>query len=312
MKLPLLALILFLALDGLLYHGLRRVQSEAADLSRQREELDASAEAARETQERDRRAETLLRNASRSMGKVDRPLDIAELRDRLLEAERSLDIDRFSLEFHPAQDAPAEREGGRVSASLGGTFEALSAYLGRIEQERLPLSAETFSLRAAERGGILLTIEWRGRWSADDKDLEALSPQEIDRLERWLASEPAPSPGADFFGESGEKRAAGEPRLTAVPPLPREAVPSPDILASSPIVEEIRELPRLTGFVTARPEVESNLRRRVLAAIRFDGELRLVGIGDRIGAFEIEEIDGVESVVVLDSETGERLKLSLP
>jgi hypothetical protein len=311
MKLALPALILFLALDGLLYHGLRRLQSEAADLSRRREELDASAEAARETQERDQRAETLLQSASRSMGKVDRPLDIAEIRDRLLEAERGLDIDRFSLEFHPMQDAPSEREGGRVSASLGGTFDALSAYLGRIEQERLPLSAETFSLRAAERGGILLTIEWRGRWSGEDKALEALSPQEIDRLERWLASGPAPSPKADFFGEKG--RAAGEPSLTAVPRVPREPVPSPDLLASSsPIIEEIRELPRLTGFVTARPEVESDVRRRVLAAIRFDGELRLLGIGDRIGAYEIEAIDGVESVVVLDSETGERLKLSLP
>jgi hypothetical protein len=31
-----------------------------------------------------------------------------------------------------------------------------------------------------------------------------------------------------------------------------------------------------------------------------------------VGAYEIEEIDGVASVVLLDSETGERLKLSLP
>jgi hypothetical protein len=87
-------------------------------------------------------------------------------------------------------------------------------------------------------------------------------------------------------------------------------VPAPDILASSSAPDD--ELPRLTGFVTARPEVESDVRRRVLAAIRFEGELRLLGIGDRVGAYEIEEIDGVASVVLLDSETGERLKLSLP
>jgi hypothetical protein len=308
----LLALILFLALDGVLFHGLRGLQAEGTDLSRRREELLASAEAARETQVRGDRAGKLLRSASRSMGKVDRPLDIAGLREVLLEAERSLDIDRFSLEFHPAQDSPADREGGRVSASLGGAFEALSAYLARIEQARLPLSAEAFSLRATERGGIVLSIEWRGRWSAGEKGLEDLSPQDIERLERWLASEPGPPPGADFFAGRGEETLAGEPRLTetAVSHPPGEVVPAPDILASSSAPDD--ELPRLTGFVTARPEVESDVRRRVLAAIRFEGELRLLGIGDRVGAYEIEEIDGVASVVLLDSETGERLKLSLP
>jgi hypothetical protein len=308
MKLLLVASVLFVALDGLLYHGLRGLEAERRDLSRRREELTAAAEAARETQVRDGRAERLLLSASRSMGKVDRTLDIAELRDLLLDAERGLAIDRFSLEFHPAQDSPSQQGSGRVSASLGGAFAALFAYLARIEEARLPLSAEALSLRATERGAIVLTIEWTARWSAGENRLEELSPQDIERLERWLASAPAPPPGGDFF-RGGREAGASLPER-AVTNL---SVPPPDIMeTSAPPTEELRELPRLTGFVTARPEVESDIRRRVLAAIRFDGELRLLGIGDRVGAYEIEEIDGVASVVLLDSETGERLKLSLP
>jgi hypothetical protein len=70
--------------------------------------------------------------------------------------------------------------------------------------------------------------------------------------------------------------------------------------------------PKLTGFVIARPELETEVDRRVLAALRFEGELRLLGVGDAIGPYRVEEIDARESILLVDQESGERLKLFLP
>jgi hypothetical protein len=69
--------------------------------------------------------------------------------------------------------------------------------------------------------------------------------------------------------------------------------------------------PRLTGFVIARAELESDVDRRVLAALRFEGELRLVGVGELVGSYRVEEIDARESVVLVHQESGERLELFL-
>src|SRR3989304_6304643 len=128
------------------------------------------------------------------MGRVGRGLDIAELRDLLLGAERALDIDRFSLDFRPAQDAPKGREGGRISANLGGSFDAVYDYLGRVEGLRLPLAPEALSLSADDSGRILLAVEWNGLWSGENRTLDELSPDDIARLEGWLARGTGPPP----------------------------------------------------------------------------------------------------------------------
>jgi len=308
MKVSILALALLLSLDGALYWGLRRLSSETADLSRRREELSQKVEALRETGERGRRIEALLRDGSQSMGRVDRALDIAELRELLLGAERGLDIDRFSLDFRPAQDAPNGQEGGRVSADLGGSFDAVYDYLGGVEDLRLPLAPQALSLRADDSGRILLAIEWSGLWSGENRSLDELSSSDITRLESWLASEPAPRPARNLFTDGAvSTEPADPPRLTRqslAPPEPSPASPSGVNEPSSP-------RPRLTGFVIARPELETNVNRRVLAALRFEGELLLVGVGEVVGSYRVEEIDARESVLLIHEESGERLKLFL-
>jgi len=308
MKVSILALALLLSLDGALYWSLRRLSSEKADLSLRREELVRRAGALRETGERGRKIEALLRAGSQSMERVDRALDIAELRDLLLGAERGLDIDRFSLDFRPAQDAPKGQEGGRISANLGGSFDAVYDYLGRVEDLRLPLAPEALSLSADDSGRILLAIEWNGLWSGENRTLDELSPSDIARLEGWLASEPAPRPGRDLFSQDAVSTVA------AVPPrLAREspALPEPSTPPSSGANEPSSPRPRLTGFVIARPELETDVNRRVLAALRFEGELLLVGVGEVVGSYRVEEIDARESVLLVHQESGERLKLFL-
>jgi len=309
MKLSILGLALLLSLDGALYWSLRQLSGETADLDRRREELAARAGALRETGERERRIEALLRDGSQTMGRVDRALDIAELRELLLEAERGLDIDRFSLDFRPAQDAPKGQEGGRVSANLAGAFDAVYDYLGRVEDQRLPLTPEALSLTPDDSGRILLAIEWKGIWSGEARALDELSPQDIARLETWLASEPAPRPGRNLFsgGAVSTEPAEDSPRLARESPAPPElSLPS---LASAS--EPPSPPPRLTGFVIARPELETDVHRRVLAALRFEGELRLLGVGEVIGSYRVEEIDARESVLLVHEESGERLKLFL-
>jgi hypothetical protein len=67
----------------------------------------------------------------------------------------------------------------------------------------------------------------------------------------------------------------------------------------------------LSGFVLARPELEADVSRRVLAALRFEGELRLLKVGDLVGGFRVERIDAPESVLLVDERTGESLRLFL-
>jgi len=305
MRGSILALALLLSLDGALYWGLRRLSSEKADLARRREELSQKLEAERESSERGRRVEALLRGGSQSMGRVDEALDIAELRDLLLGAERGLDIGRISLDFRPAQDSPKGEEGGRVSASLGGSFDAVYDYLARVEDLHLPLAPEALSLRADDSGGILLAIEWNALWSGENLGLDELSPSDVARLESWLAIEPAPRPGRDLFSEDV---VPAEPEK---PPLPQPVPESPVLDSPSSVSERSSSPPRLAGFIIARAELETDVNRRVLAAFRFENELRLVGVGEMVGSYRVEEIDARESVLLVHRESGERLKLFL-
>jgi hypothetical protein len=308
MKGLILALALIVSLDGVLYWGLSRISSEKKDLERRREELETRVDALRETGARGRMLEALLGAASASMGKVERELDIAELRDLLIGAEGGLDIDRLSLDFRPAQDAPKGREGGRVSANLGGSFDAVHAYLHRVEGLCLPLAPEAFSLRADDSDRLLLVIEWNGLWGPANGTLEELSPADLAGLESWLAIERNRRPARNLFSELEDVPAEpAAPRIIRESSPPLEPPPLPPSAASLTASFS----PRLTGFVIARPELEADVNRRVLAALRFEGELRLVGVGDVVGSYRVEEIDARESVLLVHEESGERLRLFL-
>ena len=65
------------------------------------------------------------------------------------------------------------------------------------------------------------------------------------------------------------------------------------------------------GFVLARPELEQDVARRVLAALRYEGEMWLVGKGDRVGSFVVESVDARESVTLRHQSSGETKVLRL-
>ena len=96
-----------------------------------------------------------------------------------------------------------------------------------------------------------------------------------------------------------------QPPLPVVPTLLQE----PEL----PVPADARpraDIPDLTGFVLARPEVERDASRRVLAALRFEGEMHLVRVGDIVGSFRVAQIEARESVTLV-GEDGSQTVLRL-
>jgi hypothetical protein len=302
MTLRFLALAVIVVLDAALLLGLRRLDAERGELERRNAESQTLFESSRRAGEHRVQVEELLKS---TIGAMPEPaLDIALLRDSLIAAERGLDVDRISLDFRPSASPAAGITGGGVSANLRGSFRALQEYLGRVEALHLPLVPEELSMRSEEGGRVLLTIRWRAVWGIERSlDPATLEPREVTRLRAWLARADVPSPASRHLFLKGPE----------VDPIERRApyeLPAP----ASPVVAELEpepDTPVLSGFVLARPELEADVTRRVLAALRFEGELRLLKVGDLVGGFRVERIDAPESVLLVDERTGESIRLFL-
>ena len=257
------------------------------------------ADQARVSSERRHALDALIAQATTET--VD-PRDIGALRDVLVQAEQGLSIDRLSLEFRPEERLAAELGGSSVHASLRGRFEAIYDYLERLESMSLPLSPRNLALRG-DPSGVTLTIQWAARWPLDEGALE-LSPTEVSKLTQWLSREPRPRPDRDIFSFEVAEAPGDGGSVTRVP-----EPASPQMLVEDPEPAE-SEQPVLTGFVLARPELEPDVRRRVLAALRYQGEVRLVMVGDTIGEYVVERMEARASVTLTRADTGELIQLT--
>ena len=263
--------------------------------------LSREADQARLSTERRRELDALVAKA-RSF--TEAPRDIGALRDVLVEAEQGLSIDRLSLDFRPEEQLPSEFGGSRVHASLRGRFVAIYDYLERIEAMFLPLSPENLTLRG-DASSVTLTVQWAARWplvGGSEGALE-LSPTEVSSLNQWLSAEPRSRPDRDIFSFRGVEAVPS----TRVSELPSPETPQEDQQDAEPAEPE---RPVLTGFVLARPELEPDVRRRVLAALRYEGEVRLVMVGDTIGAYVVDRMEARDSVTLTRADTGERILLT--
>jgi len=264
------------------------------------------ADQARLSSERRRAIDALVAKARTY---TEDPRDIGALRDVLVAAERGLSIDRLSLDFRPQEQLPSEFGGSRVHASLRGRFEAIYDYLQRIEAMFLPLSPENITLRG-DASSVTLTVQWAARWPLVNEGALELSPTEVRRLNQWLSVEPRPRPDRNIFSFRSVKAGIeGVPlsRASEIPPL---EIPPPEILPEDRARDAEPERPVLTGFVLARPEHEPDVRRRVLAALRYDGEVRLVMVGDTIGDYVVDRMEARDSVTLRRADTGERIRLT--
>lgn len=297
-------LVLLVALNGLLFWRWREAETERGSLLDRKAELRHESARRQTAQEKESKVEVLLVRAGREM--TSERLDVAGLRDRLIAFERGLGLERFSLDFRPAQSLPAGTGGGRIQASFGGTFEDLYAYLARIEESRLALVPEELSLRSGATGPAQLTVRWNAFWSLGEGPRHEFSSSELERLEGWLDLAPAKPPARDPFSVDRASTASREVQEEA-----KEA--DAEVDSGAPEARgALVATPELRGFILARPELEADVSRRVLAALRFEGELRIVQVGDVVGDFRVEHIEPRESVLLVNEETGERITLQLP
>jgi len=129
--------------------------------------------------------------------------------------------------------------------------------------------------------------------SKDEEFPAGFSDETIGHLERWFrkVEEWEPSSKAttlrDIFRKGTE---------------PERAAPAPPETAE-PIIEVIP--PRLTGFVLEGGEGGS------VAAIRYEGRMWLVEVGDLMGPYRVEKLIVGEEVLLVEVESGEELLLTL-
>lgn len=274
-------------------------------LSEQRVELVERASA----QSRKKSDERALQQRDRAVGglvtkareRSRAPRDIGELRDILLSAEQGLGIERLSLDFRPDERIPAGLGGSRVDTSLQGPYDAIYQYLERIEAMFLPLSPENLTLRG-DGSRVTLDVQWTARWplaNAAATEPEILAA-EVSPLSRWLSRQPPPALERNPFAIR-----SSEPPAELMP-----VVEAPEVAPQNSRNDE-PERPTLTGFVLARPELEPDVRRRVLAALRYAGEMHLLMVGETIGTYRIESMEARESVTLMQADTGERIRLTL-
>ena len=302
MRLLVAALAALLLLNVTMASMRRSFTRELAVLeSRHSERAKAAERTAKEMAREGVRRELIAR--ARAKG-LPRHLGLGAVRDLLIGAEQGLGINRLSLEFRPLQASGFPSNGSQVSATLGGSFEGLFDYLDRIESLRLPLAPQELSFQRDVIGALELTIRWTALWS----EVGEPAIDTITSMEAWLAREPPPRPGRDPFSATVRKPVPGAPRT--VEPLRLEAIEPVGPRSAPTVASEIA--PVLIGFVVARPELENDVRRRILAALRYEGEVHLVAVSDRVGEYRVESIEVRERVELLETDSRERVVLELP
>lgn len=276
--------------------------AERASLVDAANDVSRQSDRARTANERQLALEALITRAS---SHEHDPRSIGELRDILVATEDGLELERLSLDFRPEERLPPGIGGSRVDVSLRGSFDAVYEYLRRIESMFLPLSPENLRLRR-DASNVTLDVRWGARWPVDGPAPIELDATEVAALNAWVTkrAESAIARNVFSFRSSGP---AGQPTSYADVSAPAsELIPS----ESAPLVSG-PEQPVLAGFVLARPELEPDVRRRVLAALSYEGEVRLVMVGDTVGEFVVDQMEARDSVTLLRADTGERVRLTL-
>ncbi|TDI41640.1 MAG: hypothetical protein E2P02_14465 [Acidobacteria bacterium] len=308
MKAMVVAWVVLVAVNSALWVEGRSVSQELAELKKQFAEGSEQVLRERALSRERQRFEKLVELSRDRM--LAAPLGIAPLRNLLIEAERGLAVERLTLDFHSAARLPAGLDGNRINASYRGSLDGLFGYLDRVEAAHLPLMTQTFSLRSDGAGSrMTLAIRWLALWPLDVESTPiALLPAEVERLTAWIELPRPLALGRDLFafGDIAPEQEA-RPLETAAE---IEAAP-PELPETEDLAQEAPPSPELTGFVLVRPELESDVGRRVLAAMRYEGTVRLVQVGDHIGGYVVVRIDARESVTLADAGTGEKLLLRL-
>ncbi len=123
---------------------------------------------------------------------------------------------------------------------------------------------------------------------------EGLSEETIRRLDAWIKGKDenlASSSLRDIFGTE----------IVAAPS-------SPPIVSPPPKSPQDLSGPVLKGFVFTRGGQGGS---QPLAAIDYDGQMFLVGVGGIVGPYRVERVEAGDAVLLVEEATGEKLQLAL-
>jgi hypothetical protein len=126
---------------------------------------------------------------------------------------------------------------------------------------------------------------------------EGLPEEALPRLMNWLKADGSSAralPSRDIFHRGAPSAAFA----------PDSAAPASPV---SPETEPVEvEQPRLTGFVFGGGHID-----KPVAAIRFEGRMWLVGVGEKVGPYRVENMVEGEEVTLVHQESGVSLRLTI-
>jgi hypothetical protein len=304
----LLVCVLIALANGLAFGFLSRPTSRALETLEARQgELDDILAAQEESTGRWNQLSELVETA----GPVLEPLVTGEesvqskLRGAFLEAEQGLGLNRETLELRPVGRPPKGFAGVRVRVIQTGYYAELVTYVDRISGLKMPVEpVELFIVKSSSgTAPLTLTATWSAVWPEvparqveGSADPDGVDDEAFPLLLGWLKAEPV-SPGTassrDIF------RMGARPAVAAESSLPETSSPALD----EPVAAE---RPRLTGFVFSGGTLDGPR-----ASIRFEGRTWLVGVGELVGPFRVDEMVAGEEVTLVHQETGETMMLSI-
>jgi hypothetical protein len=179
--------------------------------------------------------------------------------------------------------------GGDESVRSFALWLVLVAVLGAVwfGHQRVSISGQEHQNPAEQRGEQV---------SPADAELPGgFSEEAIGRLERWLKKTEGSSSRLETSSLRDIFRTTAEP-IQMKPPSSDAPESEPQVAAG---------LPRLTGFVL------EGAHGGPVAAIRYEGRMWLVEVGNSIGRYRVEKLVAGEEVVLVEVESGEELLLSL-
>jgi hypothetical protein len=237
----------------------------------------------------------------------------SQLRRAFLEAERGLGLQRETLELRPIGQPPKGFAGVRIRLIQTGFYTELVTYMDRLSRLRMPVElAEMFLVESSSgTAPLTLTAAWSAIWpevpgreeSGDGKREigrynypEGVNEEAFPLLLNWLKADgvsPGAIPSRDIF------RKGARPAAASVSAIPATSESVPDEPAGV-------ERPRLTGFV-----FRGGTLKGPRASIWFEDQTWLVGVGELVGPFRVDEMVAGENVTLVHQESGETLKLSI-
>ncbi len=292
LRLRLLLLTLSLLLAWLAWREARDAAAEV-ETARLRSQAAATADAAgREQAGREARFAELAAALERRDAPPETPGDV---REALVGVARGAGVELATSRVQPLLRSPTGTRGAEVRVSAEGDAARLRHFLNAVEQKGWPLRTDRIQLglRDADRASLAaeFTILWPDpevRFTDTDAASLVADPR-IGPLAAWLTASLAASLDAPDHAVSPSPLEFDPAAMVAVP-----AVAPPGFEEEFPEAPPATGgAPRLLGFVEVGPGTAPR------AALAWRDEMTLVSVGDRIGDYEVAEIELAGTVLLV-------------